>query len=128
MKYQNVPLNLQYAPSGAIRVSFTWLDAAIKCKDFIWDSDQQECAIGSLADAQLEWDALVSRIIQLENELKQANTEIAASKSTNAVWGVDWGYRGPDTPCAIIVKRLPDGTNVIVDSSYAPNGMFKRQQ
>lgn len=51
-------LDPNYKPDGAIQAAFIWLEAALNCRDFIWDWDQHEVATQALEDAKLEWKEL----------------------------------------------------------------------
>jgi hypothetical protein len=52
-------------------------------------------------------------------ELSKLGQEIEAQPEEPVSWGVDWSKDG-DIPCAIIIKRLPDGGIEVVAMEYGP--------
>lgn len=41
-----------YKPDGPVGMALTFLEAALNCKSFVWDFDQHEAAMQTLADAK----------------------------------------------------------------------------
>ena len=77
----SAPDNMGYLPDGPVEMAFTWLKAALDCKDFHWDGDQHECASGTLEDARKYQAGVLASLADTQAEIARLRGALEPHRS-----------------------------------------------
>lgn len=88
------PDNMGYLPDGPVEMAFTWLKAALDCKNFHWDGDQHECASHSLEDARKYQARVLASLADTQAEIARLRGALeSASNYIDNLGGVSKTFR-----------------------------------